>query len=567
MERRRLVLWVQLPLILLWTLAFLIGERGGDGRLSSHVLRTSVYPSLRRIEGLYTDLKFRLRGPRPVQQKIVIVEIDDRAVSELGRWPWHRDAVAVVVQQALDAGAKVVGLDIVFPEPDQRVPDELAQLLAEHQLGDEAPKFETDLALRRVIDVGKERLVLGWMTDTWCRPDQPDERACPVSDPKFLAALPPDFAKFASAELHAPASFDPAHARLVSAPSVVGNLPMYDAAAAHAGFLVSGAEDPDDVVRRAQLFMLVAGRPQPSMPLEMARVGLGEELALTLDERGRVERLVLKKSGRALQVDAGGAMAINFRGPGYHFPFVGAIDLLGEDEQLAYQQDGELRHAARADLLKDAYVLVGVTAMGARDLRHFPFGRNIPGTEGLATILDNVLSHDALTRSRGLAGDATMLLLLTLGALVFGLVMIGLAALPSMLLAAGAIGAFAAFDAGWLFSRRGTELNSVYFIAELLTLFVATVAVKYALEERGKRFIRSTFSKYLAPAVVDQTDADRPEEAPARRRDAQADHHDVGPARLHRDGRAHEARRGAERAQPLPRHDGRHHHGLQRHHR
>jgi len=508
MEKRRLVLWVQLPLILLWTLAFLVGERGGQGRLPQRVLRTSVYPSLRRLEGLYTDLRFRLRGPRPVQQKIVVVEIDERAVSELGRWPWHRDAVAVVVQQALDAGAKVVGLDIVFPEPDQRVPDELSELLTAHQLGDEAPRFETDLALRRVIDLGRDRLVLGWMTDTWCRPDQADERPCPVGDPEALAALPPGLAKFGYAGFHPPAGFDAARAKLVSAPSIVGNLPMYDDAAAHAGFLVSGAEDPDDVVRRAQLVMLVGGRPQPSMPLEMARVGLGEELSLSLDADGRVERLLLRKAGRALPVDAGGAMAINFRGAGYHFPFVGAIELLGDDDQLAYQQDGQILHAARAELFKDAYVLVGVTAMGARDLRHFPFGRNIPGTEGLATILDNVLSGDALRRMQGTAGEAVLLLLLTAGALLFGLAMSRLDALPAMLLATGAIGAFVAIDVGWVFSRRGIELNSVYVIGELLTLFVATVAVKYALEERGKRFIRSTFSKYLAPAVVDQMLAD-----------------------------------------------------------
>ena len=43
----------------------------------------------------------------------------------------------------------------------------------------------------------------------------------------------------------------------------------------------------------------------------------------------------------------------------------------------------------------------------------------------------------------------------------------------------------------------------MFLFAELGTIFIATVAVKYVLEERSKKFIRSTFSKYLAPAVVD----------------------------------------------------------------
>ena len=93
-------------------------------------------------------------------------------------------------------------------------------------------------------------------------------------------------------------------------------------------------------------------------------------------------------------------MSINFRGAGYHFPFVGAIDLLGEDDVIPVQRDGKIERRDARELFEDAYVLIGVTAIGARDLRHFPFGNNIPGTEGLATILDNVLSGDAIRARR-----------------------------------------------------------------------------------------------------------------------------------------------------------------------
>ena len=66
---RRLLL-LQLPLVVLWTVAFLICDCGDNGKLESHFLRSSIYPSLRRLENTYTDLKFRARGPEPVGKTV-----------------------------------------------------------------------------------------------------------------------------------------------------------------------------------------------------------------------------------------------------------------------------------------------------------------------------------------------------------------------------------------------------------------------------------------------------------------------------------------------------------------
>jgi hypothetical protein len=352
----------------------------------------------------------------------------------------------------------------------------------------------------------------------------------------------------------------------VSTPTLVGNLPGYEQAALHAGYLVNAAEEPDEIVRRAQLAIFFGGRPFPSLPLAMARVGLGGELGLALDDADRVARIELTPPGRRVAVNGGGVMTINFRGPGYHFPYVGAIDLLGEEDVIPVQHDGVVEHKPRAEIFGDAYVFIGVTAIGARDLRNFPFGSNVPGTEGLATILDNILAGDAIRPGAGLLDWRLVLALMTVGALGFGALMVRLSALPAMLSALATIGVVALLDVYVVFGRWNVGLNTVFLLGELATLFVATVAVKYVVEERGKRFIRSTFSKYPG-AVGGRSDAERPEEAAARRRDPAPDDHDVRPARLHRHGRAHEAGRGADRPQPLPRHDGRHHRRPQRHHR
>jgi len=84
------------------------------------------------------------------------------------------------------------------------------------------------------------------------------------------------FEKFAYQRFTTARPFDAASTPLVSTPSIVGNLPTYHEAAAHSGYLVNAAEEPDDVLRRATLVMFPGGRAYPSPPLGMARVRLGE---------------------------------------------------------------------------------------------------------------------------------------------------------------------------------------------------------------------------------------------------------------------------------------------------
>jgi len=497
------LLLLQPPFIALWTVLFLFVDGGDQGVLENKFLRTSVYSSLRRLENAYTDIKFRMRGTRPVKQKIVIVEIDDVAVSQFARWPWHRDAMAALVLQASDAGAKVIGLDIAFAEPDQRVPDGVVELLQANNLGDAVPQFETDLFLQRIISVLKDKLVLGWMSDRWCTPAYSEVKLCPVTDPVELATIGPEFSKFAFGKVSLGPAFDAAHTAIPSTPTITGNMPAYQEAGAHSGFIVSAAEEPDDIVRRAPLAMFVGGRPYPSLPLEMARIGLGDELEFALDGDGHVSRIALAKANRALPVDARGVMAINFRGAGYHFPYVGAFDLLGEEDIIPVQHDGKVEKISRKEIFQDAYVLIGVTAIGARDLRHFPFGNNIPGTEGLATILDNVLTGDAMHRVSP-ALWWLLLGLMTLGAAGFGYLMIRLPALPALLCSLGLVAALVSLDIMVLFGRYDIDLNAAFLSAGLSTTFTATGASKSVLGGGGKPFIRGAFSKYLAPAVVDQ---------------------------------------------------------------
>lgn len=72
---------------------------------------------LNRVDNLLYDLGQRLHT-RPPPADIVIVAIDEDSLSKLGRWPWSRRLHAALIDRLKADGARVIGLDLVFAEPD-----------------------------------------------------------------------------------------------------------------------------------------------------------------------------------------------------------------------------------------------------------------------------------------------------------------------------------------------------------------------------------------------------------------------------------------------------------------
>ena len=60
--------------------------------------------------------------PLPVQ----IVAIDDKSLAQYGQWPWSRARVAQLVDKIASGKPSVLGVDIIFAEPDRLSPGRLA---------------------------------------------------------------------------------------------------------------------------------------------------------------------------------------------------------------------------------------------------------------------------------------------------------------------------------------------------------------------------------------------------------------------------------------------------------
>lgn len=496
-------LWLlQLPFIIGFSFVFFVTELGVRGDLENHFLRETAYRKvLRNISTAFTDVKFKLRGPTQPKNKIVIVEIDSASLDTFGRWPWHRDVAAHLIHAIFEAGAKVVGLDIVFSEPDVRVPAELGEILKAQNLGGILDQFETDQVLKQVITGYKDRLVLGWATESFCQPRYFSAEECPVLNPDALAQHPPGIDRFTLSQYRFlyPFAFD--KTPVFSLATFISNLDAYNEVASHQGYF-NIEPDPDGYVRRIPLLMLAQRKPFPALALEMARVGLGEELSVDFGKDSKVESLKFAKSDRLIPINRLGIAEINFRGPGRTFTYVPALDILTEGDEIQDQVSRKLAGASKQEILKDAYVLIGLSAIGVYDMRAFPFDSNVAGVEGHASILDNLLSNDFIVRGGGNTGWLIMLALMIFGALAFGYAIQRLESVPALVLFIVVFSGLSVVDVKVFFANN-VNWESGFLYLELLAIFVMTLAAKYVIEERSKKFVKGAFAKYVAPAVVD----------------------------------------------------------------
>jgi len=73
---------------------------------------------LETIELKSYDMRMQLFQPEKFSEEIAIVAIDDESIAKLGRWPWPRTRIAEAIRMISEAGAKVLGVNIIFSEPE-----------------------------------------------------------------------------------------------------------------------------------------------------------------------------------------------------------------------------------------------------------------------------------------------------------------------------------------------------------------------------------------------------------------------------------------------------------------
>ena len=79
---------VRIALGLLMVLAFV-----------GHAARFYQVGFITQLDSIMYDYRLRLTMPGTVDERIVILDIDEKSLGKLGRWPWGRDRMAGLIDK------------------------------------------------------------------------------------------------------------------------------------------------------------------------------------------------------------------------------------------------------------------------------------------------------------------------------------------------------------------------------------------------------------------------------------------------------------------------------------
>ena len=426
-----------------------------------------VLPPLEILQGLSIDILTALRWHAFGSQNlssispVVVVAMDE----ETYRTPpfqgtpsiaWTRE-LGRVLTAILDGGAKVVGLDIVYP-----IAIEQSELpFGDETLGARLRGFDRDFLRALALAARDGKIVLGEIQH---REQQP--------------ILP-----------------SPGQRAAVGYQRNIRLLNVYT--------------DADEVVRRIPLTFLVDGAPAPSMAVELAARALGATPQFTSDGS-------LMLAGHRVTGKIPNTMTLNFAAdagdiPTFSFADIAICAAKGNSEffrrefsdkvvVIGTSVDGEDRKmtskrfaTAAPHAVQGGRCALPISPQFASVASHL-----IPGVYVQATAIKNLIYGDALSEP-----DRNAVLAI---AVLFA----GLVAIFTLLL--GPTGAFITYVGGlFVWSAIATFAFNHAVVLPLiepaiagLIAFVGTVGYRFVAVDKDKRLLRRSFALYLSPTVIDK---------------------------------------------------------------
>ncbi|OYU46519.1 MAG: hypothetical protein CFE44_01670 [Burkholderiales bacterium PBB4] len=295
----------------------------------------AVFPGwLKALEERSGDLVWSATAKSTDERRLIIVDIDERSLAELGPWPWPRATQAKLIQSLADAGVRQQIFDVVFdtPRPDDSA---LLQAIQTHK-----PVLAQIFALEQGggTNIGQPGGALDWPT---CPPPFAPAQGFIANQAAFSAAL------------------NTSH-------TFIGHITPRIAA--------------DGVVRHQPAIVCWADHSYPALGLAAIMQASGEK-TLSLQRGGWLEAPWILGGGSQgisnVPLDESGDLRVSWRVRPSSFISISAADLIS----------GRARANLPPDLLAGAWVLVGSSAFGVNDTIATPYGGVSAGFQAHAQII------------------------------------------------------------------------------------------------------------------------------------------------------------------------------------
>ncbi|MBZ4672298.1 adenylate/guanylate cyclase domain-containing protein [Deferribacterales bacterium Es71-Z0220] len=293
------------------------------------------YSFLEKISLSVNDYKYKLKSyfaPSEINKDIVIVAIDEKSINKLGRWPWGRKKIAELFSKLKPAA--IVGLDIVFSEPSNKIDDNiLADVIMENG------NIIGGVFFRSVATETANEPLLDILSDSAIFRVKLLDKTIGIKEFQYIEPNIPE---------------------------------ITESLAASAFFTIE--PDLDGLYRNYPFFYLHKGLIFPSLGMQMLRFYLNTDIEATFDRKG-MKKFVLGN----LKYENANTLKLNFYNK---INYISAYDILN-----GVVKDNDL---------KNKIVIVGVTETGIFDLRPTPIDTVTPGVSLHATFISNFLDNNLI---------------------------------------------------------------------------------------------------------------------------------------------------------------------------
>ncbi len=463
--------------------------------LVGHAAKLYQVGFIAQLDNIIYDYRLRLTMPATVDDRIVILDIDERSIDPraLGHWPWGRDKITALLQKLFDKyGVLLVGIDVIFAEPDTSSGLPVLERLARTKLK-AVPSFQAALnELRSQLDydaifakfIRGRPVVLGYYFSS----EEKATESGALPEPVLPAGT---FAGRAIA--------------FTTWKGYGGVLPEFQASAANTGH-TNPLVDPDGVSRRVPMLEEFKGGYYEALSLAVVRLYVGMQEAARSNSKivtlpkvipGFPPERFITKGYSGLEwlevgplripVDENVSALVPYRGAKGSFPYISLADVWLDN--------------VPAEKLKGKIALIGTTAQGLFDLRSTPVAEVYPGVEIHANLIAGMLDGKLKQKPPYMLGAEVVLLVI--GGVVLSLLIPMLAPLWATVAAVIGMALITLINLG-VWSYAGSVLPLAASILMTATLYTVNMAYGYFVEARSKRQFTELFGQYVPPELVDK---------------------------------------------------------------
>lgn len=386
---------------------------------------------------------------------IVIVDIDEKSIKDLGQWPWERDKFAQILTNLGNNEVGIIGLDIVFSEADKTSPQRFAKKWGIDKKN--LPDYDTMLS----ETIANTPTILGYVFDF----DANNKNEAPQIPAIFVEKNKP------SKEF------------LPTAQGVLPNLSVIQNSGYSSGYM-NNIPDPEGLIRSVPLMIKYDGEVYPSLAFEMYRIAAeAKKVVVSYSDTGVNE---VQVGTQIIQTDRFGRLYLNFRGPFKSYKYISAVDIYN--------------NIIDKKSLEGKFVLIGTSAYGLMDLRSTPMDSVIAGVEIHANLIDNLLEKDMLVKPSWMEIADIIVILFIAFIVVFIYSRFSLITL--ILVYMGSFLALVSMNYYLLFTEH-IIINAIFPLFSIVFSLIGVLSVNYMFETRQKEMVKNSFSKKVSKQVMD----------------------------------------------------------------